>query len=589
MSVQEGESTHDGGEDVNAPLKKLWRLLRPSWKQVIGDEKEILAMFVLCLCRGVELRLNTAVVRALDSTLANRNADDFRRGLLRGAVLWIGGSWVRIAYSYLQARLTWKWRRKLTELLHKEYFSGMCYYLIGEGGGRGHEKMSDADTRITNDGRACVDQIARTFADVMFSATAGVFYTLNIWSVFGWRFALVPYIYLLSAFCCVNVIAKPVLDNFRKAGRLRGESWGLYTFAAARLGLQAESIASLKGAALEHRYLLELWALHKHDIWEHNLNIWKFGTVNNFFMNHFMSQMTGIVCIGRGILFPRYERVDSIEKMATVRSDVGVAWVLYSSTMEAAKVLVEMIRTLQQLVSEVERVTDLYELLIRVKGEKQSELASSIQSGDAIAFEDVDILTPADVLLVKGLTFKLERGQSMLLVGHNGAGKSSIFRCLGGLWGIPSGKITRPNGHASGLNSEVFYIPQKVGVRGPPPCSTASSHLQYLAKLLRACWVRSSHAALQRVGHATGSDDVPRYLRSRVADQREAQRAAAGGGSGVSRGAPRSAATFLLFAPHPCLTPCATSHAAGTCFVAPRELVVCPTHVRSAGHRSELG
>jgi ABC-type uncharacterized transport system fused permease/ATPase subunit len=256
------------GEDVNAPIKKLWRLLCPSWKQVLGDEKEILAMFALCLCRGVELRLNTAVVRALDSTLANRNVADFRHGLLRGAVLWVGGSWVRIAYSYLQARLTWKWRRKLTELLHQEYFSGMCYYLIGEGGGRGQDKMSDADTRITNDGRACVDQIARTFADVMFSATAGVFYTLNIWTVFGWRFAVVPYAYLLSAFCCVNVIAKPVLDNFRKAGRLRGESWGLYTFAAARVGLQAESIASLKGAALEHRYLLELWALHKHDIWE---------------------------------------------------------------------------------------------------------------------------------------------------------------------------------------------------------------------------------------------------------------------------------------------------------------------------------
>ena len=136
--------------------------------------------------------------------------------------------------------------------------------LIGEGGGRGKDRMSDADTRITNDCKVCCDQIATTFANCMFCATAGVFYTLNIWSVFGWRFASIPYIYLGGAFCCVNVLAKPVLDNFRKAGRLRGESWGLYTFAAARVGLQAESIASLKGAAVEHKYLLDLWALHKH-------------------------------------------------------------------------------------------------------------------------------------------------------------------------------------------------------------------------------------------------------------------------------------------------------------------------------------
>ena len=48
----------------------------------------------------------------------------------------------------------------------------------------------------------------------------------------------------------------------------------------------------------------------------------------------------------------------------------------------------------------------------------------------------------------------------MLLTGHNGAGKSSIFRCLGGLWTIPKGSITKP-GSAEGLNTDVFYIPQK--------------------------------------------------------------------------------------------------------------------------------
>jgi ABC-type uncharacterized transport system fused permease/ATPase subunit len=450
------------GEDVNAPLRKLWALLRPTWRTVFAGESEIVVMFALCLVQGVELRLNTSVVRALDMTLANRNVADFRAGLLRGSALWIGGTWVRILYSYLQARLTWKWRRKLTDLLHKQYFTGMCYYLIGEGGGRKTDRMSDADTRITNDCKICCDQIATTFANCMYCATAGVFYTLNIWSVFGWRFASIPYLYLGGAFCCVNVLAKPVLDNFRMAGRLRGESWGLYTFAAARIGLQAESIASLKGAAVEHKYLLDLWSLHKHDIWEHNLNIWKFGTINGFFMTHMMSQMTGIVCIGRGILFPRFpDGVKTIEQMSLVRSDVGVAWVLYSSTMESARVLVEMFRTLQQLVSEVERVTGLQELLTRVASEKQSELSQSIQGGEAIAFDEVDILTPHDVLLVKGLSFKLEDGQSLLLVGHNGAGKSSIFRCLGGLWRIPTGKITRPSGHKTGLNNETFYIPQK--------------------------------------------------------------------------------------------------------------------------------
>jgi ATP-binding cassette subfamily D (ALD) protein 3 len=43
----------------------------------------------------------------------------------------------------------------------------------------------------------------------------------------------------------------------------------------------------------------------------------------------------------------------------------------------------------------------------------------------------------------------------------DGAGKSSIFRCLGGLWTIPHGSITKPGSAESGLDQEVFYLPQK--------------------------------------------------------------------------------------------------------------------------------
>ena len=37
--------------------------------------------------------------------------------------------------SYLQARLTWKWRYKLTNHVHDAYFQNKAYYFIGEGGG----------------------------------------------------------------------------------------------------------------------------------------------------------------------------------------------------------------------------------------------------------------------------------------------------------------------------------------------------------------------------------------------------------------------------------------------------------------------
>ena len=36
-----------------------------------------------------------------------------------------GGAGLRLMYSFLQSRLTWKWRKKLTKVLHDKYFQVM--------------------------------------------------------------------------------------------------------------------------------------------------------------------------------------------------------------------------------------------------------------------------------------------------------------------------------------------------------------------------------------------------------------------------------------------------------------------------------
>ena len=38
---------------------------------------------------------------------------------------------------------------------------------------------------------------------------------------------------------------------------------------------------------------------------------------------------------------------------------------------------------------------------------------------------------------------------------------SCAVRCLGGLWNVPTGKITKPGGKAESLSKSVFYLPQK--------------------------------------------------------------------------------------------------------------------------------
>lgn len=72
-----------------------------------------------------------------------------------------------------------------------------------------------------------------------------------------------------------------------------------------------------------------------------------------------------------------------------------------------------------------------------------------------IRFENVDILTPTGDLLVEKMNFTIKPGQNCIISGPNGCGKSSLFRILGRLWPLATGKVMSPK------MSKLFYIPQR--------------------------------------------------------------------------------------------------------------------------------
>eukprot|EP01043_Picozoa_sp_COSAG02_P030357 COSAG02_NODE_1933_length_10319_cov_22.624168_12_plen_162_part_00 len=125
--------------------------------------------------------------------------------------------------------------------------------------------------------------------------------------------------------------------------------------------------------------------------------------------------------------FPKKGANDTIDKIADTRSDVAVQLLLFNQTMTSFKTAITLLRDMQQLIGNVERITEMLETLDRVAETKEDEKQSSTVTADMIEFDNVTVITPADVLLVESLSFRLENGQSLLLVGHNGSGKS--VRC----------------------------------------------------------------------------------------------------------------------------------------------------------------
>jgi len=74
-------------------------------------------------------------------------------------------------------------------------------------------------------------------------------------------------------------------------------------------------------------------------------------------------------------------------------------------------------------------------------------------SSDRIVFKRFTAYTPAGQTLVKNLNLNIQIGCNLLISGPSGAGKTSLLRCLSGLWRTFDGEILRP--------SSIFFLPQR--------------------------------------------------------------------------------------------------------------------------------
>ncbi len=85
---------------------------------------------------------------------------------------------------------------------------------------------------------------------------------------------------------------------------------------------------------------------------------------------------------------------------------------------------------------------------------------------------------------LNGLSFRAEDGQVTGIVGHNGAGKTTCFRCLAGILKPDSGQVLVDEWDVTTARLEVQ---KRIGVlpdsKGLYPRLTAREHIQYFARL----------------------------------------------------------------------------------------------------------
>ncbi len=89
-----------------------------------------------------------------------------------------------------------------------------------------------------------------------------------------------------------------------------------------------------------------------------------------------------------------------------------------------------------------------------------SRIAIEVSADDRLRIENLAVFLPdATVTLSKSLV-ELAPGERMFILGAPGAGKTSLFRALAGLWPKGSGRITLPRGGAVMFMPKSPYLPE---------------------------------------------------------------------------------------------------------------------------------
>eukprot|EP00039_Didymoeca_costata_P000030 m.43872 g.43872 ORF g.43872 m.43872 type:complete len:1317 (-) comp10017_c0_seq2:599-4549(-) len=433
------------------------RLLSIVWPKFFGPSSpktagrwQISSLFAIAILRTWLMDRAATMTRSLSSVVFKRGTPRLQGILPECLFLVVLGSGLSAAREYCTQALTLTFRVKLTSKIHESYFSGMNYYHIANLPGR--EAIGDADERLATQIGAVSSRLTNLVQLLAKSIPPIIWFTVKLWRWQGMSYAMIPHLYLLLAYeAAQRLFPKNIGELYRNKAKEEFK----FRNGASRIQTHSEAITALNGFPREKEILQEKFSGVRKAMEDLHLTNSKFGLIFKLFYTYgCRSWMTSFMMLPVLMLAKQGVLADEVSAMR-------YSWHMMIEMLVANGNILTMHAQAQHMHGICGMICKLMDTLQKLSDKQKATKATTMMEGDCIKFENVNILTPTQFMLVTDLTFELQQHSSLLLTGHNGAGKSSIFRVLGGLWSTPTGLITKPGANSSGLHQDIFYLPQK--------------------------------------------------------------------------------------------------------------------------------
>ncbi len=87
-------------------------------------------------------------------------------------------------------------------------------------------------------------------------------------------------------------------------------------------------------------------------------------------------------------------------------------------------------------------------------------LRTEASTDGSLELRDIEVRNPAGETLIEGLGLRLDPGDSLVVTGPSGSGRTSLLRSIARLWPYSSGTLLRPNGGGNGGGDGAMFLSQ---------------------------------------------------------------------------------------------------------------------------------